>query len=119
LADARRLAAEAKVDVDRCEGAWCTVALAPAQTLTRAEELERQSAHLRTLRLRVDAAVRRAAEAVVHEARADEALLDAVKHRRKLELWSERLVQAEQENSVRTEARAADELAARTVRHRT
>ena len=118
VAEARRAVADAMAEVDRCEGAWCSAALVPAPQLTGTDELERQSAHLRTLRLRADAAARRVAEAQQVERRADEALVEAMKHRRKLELWSERLTSAEQDAAGRAEARAADELAARTVRQR-
>ena len=118
LAQALRSLAEARGEVERCEAAWVAAAQAPAVAVIRVEQLEQQSAHLRTLRLLGDAARRREAEALAVEGRCKAALAEAASERRKLELWVERLRASEREQTKRAEARADDEIAARTVRQR-
>lgn len=118
LGDARRGLAEARGDVDRREAVWCASASSPSEAVIRVEELEQQSAHLRTLRLQVDLAKRRAGEALAVELQCQEALAEVSRERRKLELWLERLEAVEREHGRRVEARADDEVAARTVRQR-
>jgi flagellar export protein FliJ len=118
LAQAIRTLVEARGEVERCEAAWTAAALAPSGAVVRVDHLEQQSAHLRTLRLQGDVARRRVAEALAVEGRCKAALAEAASERRKLERWLERLQASEREQGKRAEARAEDEMAARTVRQR-
>jgi hypothetical protein len=118
LAEASRGVAEARADVERREAVWARAANAPSAVVTRVGELEQQSAHLRTLRLQVDLAKRRVGEALAVEVTCRQAVTDTSRERRKLELWLERLEAAERETGRRAEARADDEIAARTTRQR-
>jgi hypothetical protein len=94
LHDARRAAAQARDEVARCEAAWSRAANASHGAILRIADLERQSAHLRTLRLHIDAAARRVTEASTVERRCEAAVVDALRDQRKLELWLERIEQA-------------------------
>jgi hypothetical protein len=116
LADARRALEEARAEVDRCEAAWAIAAQVGCASITRVVDLEQQSAHLRTLRLRVDVAKRRTGEIQAGELRCQQALAETSKEHRKLELWLERLQLAERERMQRASALADDEVAARTLR---
>lgn len=118
LAEARGAVAEARAEIGRCEDAWTQAARASCGELTVVTELERQSSHLRTLRLRAEAAGRRLAEATAVERRCESSLVEVSTQRRKLELWLERMAGAEHEEQRRAESRATDELAARTLRER-
>ncbi len=93
-------------------------AQALATGVMRATDLEEQSAHLRTLRLRADHAARDLDGALAEERRRAAALVEASIERRKLEIWRERMVQAEREERSLQERRSDDELAARTTRTR-
>lgn len=118
LTDARRALEEAIAEVDRREAAWVTAAQSSGTVVTRVADLEHQSAHLRTLRLRVDVAKRNVGEAQALELKCQQVLADASKERRKLELWLERLQLAERERLHRAGALADDEVAARSMRQR-
>lgn len=118
VAEARRAASDGKTDVELRESAWSTAATLPLPPLAGIDDLARQSAHLQTLRLQADAARRRLVELQQAEAAAEGLLVDAMKHRRKLELWSERIAAQELEATLRAESKVADELAARIVRNR-
>jgi hypothetical protein len=118
VAEARRAAADGKAEVEGRESAWSTAAALPLPPLAGIDDLERQSAHLQTLRLHADVARRRLFELEQAEAAAELLLVEAMKHRRKLELWSERIAAQELETNLRAESKVADELAARIVRNR-
>ncbi len=118
LTDARRALEEARAEVDRREAAWVTAAQSGGTVVTRVADLEQQSAHLRTLRLRVDVAKRNLGEAQAMELKCQQVLAEVSKERRKLELWLERLQLAERERLHRAGVLADDEVAARSMRQR-
>lgn len=116
--EARRAAAEATSASEREEAAWVMATQGFARRVETAADLVEQSAHVRTLRLRADAAAKLMAATAAEEKRCAELVLEAERDRRKLELWQERITEADRDQSARGERRAADELAARTVRGR-
>ena len=118
VAAAARLVVEARADAERDEGAWSEAAQGFGLGVARSSDLDQQAAHLRTLRLRADAAARRLERALGEERRCAAAVVKATMEHRKLELWRDRIVQGEREEEMRQEQRQSDELAARTVRVR-
>jgi hypothetical protein len=118
VAAASRAVAEARADAEKNESAWSEAAQGFGMGVARSSDLDHQAAHLRTLRLRADAAARRLERAVGDERRCAAAVVKATMEHRKLELWRDRLVQNEREEEMRQEQRQSDELAARTVRVR-
>jgi hypothetical protein len=119
VADARRALVAATEAAETAEATWILATQAFATRVESAADLVEQAAHVRTLRLRADAAAKRLAEAAAEEKHRAELVLEAERDRRKLELWRERLTETEREQGARAERLAADELAARTARGRT
>jgi flagellar biosynthesis chaperone FliJ len=115
---AARAVAEARDDASREEHAWSDAAQVFGTGVARASDLAEQSAHLRTLRHRADAASRRLERAVLEERRCAAAVVKAAMELRKLELWRDRMAQGEREEEQRQEQRRSDELAARIGRTR-
>jgi flagellar biosynthesis chaperone FliJ len=118
VAAASRAVAEARADAQKDECAWSEAAQGFGIGVARSSDLDHQAAHLRTLRLRADTAARRLERALGEERRCAAAVVKATMEHRKLELWRDRIVQAEREDEMRQEQRQSDELAARTVRVR-
>jgi flagellar biosynthesis chaperone FliJ len=118
LAAAQRAAAEAGADAERYEAVWDAATEGFGRGIANASDLERQAAHLRTLRVHADLAARRLEAALAESRRCSEALSEAMSEKRKLELWQERLAEIEREQLVLADRRASDELAARTLRGR-
>jgi flagellar biosynthesis chaperone FliJ len=116
--DAARAVVDCDAEAQRLEAVWVTATHGFARGVSSAADLVLQAAHLRTLRLRADAAAKRLEKARSDERAAAELLLEAARDRRKLELWQERLQEAEREQASRLERGAADDLAARAVRGR-
>jgi hypothetical protein len=115
---ATRAVGEARAAAQREEQRWSDAAGGFAKGVTRASELDQQAAHLRTLRLRSDAAVRVVDRAVAEESKRNAAVVKAAMDHRKLELWRDRISLGEREEEDRRERVAADELAARVTRMR-
>ena len=117
-AAATRALVEARTAARREEQRWSDAAGGFATGVTRVSDLDQQAAHLRTLRLRADAAARAVDRAVGEETKCNAAVVKAAMEHRKLELWRDRISLAEQEEENRRERIAADELAARVTRVR-
>lgn len=116
LAAMRRAVTEARAEAAQCEATWTAAAARATGAVTLVEDLERQSAHLKTLRLRSDVAARKVGEAVAKERRCEQALVEVSRRRRQIEIWCERLVAVAREEDLAVEKRASDELAARITR---
>jgi len=118
VADAKRAVIEAEAEAKRNETAWVSSAVGFAKGVADSGELSLQAAHLRTLRLRADQASKLLEKARSDERASADMLLEAARDCRKLELWRDRLAEAEREQNVRSDQRQTDELAARAVRGR-
>jgi hypothetical protein len=118
VAAAARAVADARADAERQERAWLDAAQTFGSQVARASDLDEQSAHLRTLRLRADAESRRLERALGEERRCAAAVVKAAMEHRKMELWRDRITQGELEEERRLEQRRSDELAARAARVR-
>ena len=113
-----RAVEEARDRVETDERAWSNHAQRFGTGVTRATDLDEQAAHLRTLRLRADAAARLLDRAVAEQRTCAAAVVKAAMELRKLELWRDRIVQGEREEENRRSQRSSDELAARAARTR-
>jgi hypothetical protein len=110
--------AEARSDVERNERSWSDAAKRFGTGVTRSPDIDQQAAHLGTLRLVADASARGLQVAIAEERRCAAAVVKAAMEHRKLELWRDRIVQAESDEESRRERRDSDELAARVARAR-
>ena len=115
---AARAVSDARDETAREERLWSEAAQLFGEGVVRVSDLDEQSAHLRTLRHRADAAARHLERALLEERRCAAALVKAAMEHRKLELWRDRICQDEREEEQRQEQRRSDELAARTRRVR-
>ena len=111
---AERALAEARASAERAEAHWQTTARQPLQ-VARATDLEEHGAYLRALRTRADAAARGVEQAVTAERAASAEVTQTATERRKLEMWRDRMAEAERAEEARRERLANDELAARMV----
>jgi hypothetical protein len=118
-AEAARAVAAANTDANEHETAWAEASQGFAGKVEYAGDLAVEAAHLRTLRLRADAAAKRVAEAVAHERKCVDLVVEAERDRRSLQLWEDRLKETEREQDARAERKASDELAARSNRRKT
>jgi Flagellar FliJ protein len=114
-AAAARATAQAREAVAAGERAWSDAALRFGSNVTRAGDLDEQSAHLRALRMRADESGKLLDQAIADERRRSEAVVQAATDLRKLEMLRDRIMQAQREEDNRAERRSSDELAARGV----
>jgi hypothetical protein len=117
-AAAARAVTAAREDADRGERSWAAAAQQFGTGVSRSSDLDQQAAHVRTLRLRADEAVRRLERAITDESRCTTAVVTAALEHRKMELWRDRIAQEERDEENRLERRGSDELAARLARAR-
>jgi hypothetical protein len=104
---------EARDDAQREERAWTDGARDFATGIKRVTELQEQAAYLETLRRRADAAARRVERAIESERTCAAEVVRAATERRKLELWRDRIVEANRVEETRLERIASDDMAAR------
>lgn len=100
------------------ERAWEESAQAFGSSVAFATDLRDQAAHLRTLRLHADATATKLAGLLDEQRKAQASLVEASRKHRTLELWRDRIREAEQSDERVRERRGSDELAARVVRAR-
>lgn len=117
-ADAARAVAEARARAEGDERTWADHARNFGTGVDNAHDLDRQAAHLRTLRVRADASMRALERSLAEERRCAAAVVKAAMDHRKLELWRDRIAEGEREEENRRERRSSDELAARAARAR-
>jgi hypothetical protein len=108
---AERALSEARSSLQAAEARWTTAASQPAP-VARSADLEEEAAYLRALRAKADAAARGVEQASVAERRAAADLVRAATERRKLEMWRDRMIEADRTEEARKERLANDELAA-------
>ncbi len=112
---AERALSDARDDARGQENAWSEAARDFATGIKRVTELQEQAAHLETLRRRADAAARRVERAIADERACATELVRTATERRKLELWRDRIIDANRAEEARLERIASDELASRVV----
>jgi hypothetical protein len=117
-AAAERAVMAARAEAETSERAWGDAARAFGAGVKTATDLRDQSAHLRTLRLRADTSAVKLGTALDCERKAHAAVVETSRKRRTLELWRDRIQEADQAEQRVLERRGSDELAARLVRVR-
>ena len=108
----------ARASAEQSEHLWDDAAQRFGSGVASGADLHDQAAHLRSLRQRADAALQGVATAVHQHDRALREAVAASRKHRQLELWRDRIRQAEQDEEHVQEQRTTDEIAARTARAR-
>lgn len=115
-ADAARRLREADEAAQRAVAVWAEAIRINGGVRASSAELAELNAWQRTLRLLADRALSQVVVARAEAERKRAALVAAQAELRKIEVWRDGLAADAREASQRVERRAADELAARTVR---
>jgi flagellar export protein FliJ len=117
-AAAEQLVDNARATVEAHEREWELAAQTFGTGVATATDLQNQALRLQTLRVHADAAARNLAVALDGQRKAQASVLDASRKKRTMELWRDRIREANQEEQRTQEQRGFDELAARVVRAR-
>ncbi len=118
-AAAERCMVASRSEAHKRELAWEDAAQAFGSGVAFATDLTDQAARLRTLRVQADAAANELLVTIDNHRKALQAVVEASRKHRTLELWRDRLRDAEQDELRVLERRGSDELAARVVRAKT